>query len=77
MASEKSTGVPIIRGWESDALTGWRRFIRFRPGARKAAKRSFNRRVRRRPIETDWEGGLDDDEPSDAIRAGDGASRDS
>ena len=32
---------------EWDALTGWRRFLRFRPGRRKAAKRAVNRRSRK------------------------------
>jgi hypothetical protein len=38
-------------GEERDALTGWRRLLNFKPGERKAAKTSFNRRVRRQPVE--------------------------
>ena len=32
---------------EADALTGWRKVIRFRPGERRAAKRSYARRLRK------------------------------
>lgn len=53
MGHEKRLGVPLAGGREGDALTGWRKVTRFRPGERKAAKTAFNRRVRRRPIETD------------------------
>lgn len=53
MAIIKKAGVPIGGGREPDALTGWRRFTRFRPGERHAAKNSYNRRVRRRPIKVD------------------------
>jgi hypothetical protein len=34
-------------GDEHDALTGWRRFLGWRPGQRKQAKQSHNRRIRR------------------------------
>lgn len=53
MAHEKRLGVPLKCGDEQDALTGWRKLIRFGPGIRKAAKRSYNRRVRRRPVEVE------------------------
>lgn len=53
MGHEKRTGVPLKTGDENDALTGWRKLLRFRPGERKAAKNAFNRRVRRRLIEDD------------------------
>ena len=48
---EKKTGVPLKTADEQDALTGWRKVTQFRPGERKAAKTSFNRRVRIRPVE--------------------------
>ena len=51
MGHEKKTGVPLKTADEQDALTGWRKVTQFRPGERKAAKTSFNRRVRRRPVE--------------------------
>jgi hypothetical protein len=51
MAIAHRTGVPLKGGEERDALTGWRRFLNFRPGERKAAKASFNRRARRQPVE--------------------------
>ena len=50
MGHERKTGEPL-KGPETDALSGWRKFIRWRPGQRKAAKNSFNRRVRRQPVE--------------------------
>jgi hypothetical protein len=50
MGIEKKTGVPIKGSPERDALTDWRRFLCFKPGERKAAKKSFSRRVRRTPI---------------------------
>jgi hypothetical protein len=34
-------------GDEQDALTGWRRWIRFRPGDRAQIKKGYRRRVRR------------------------------
>jgi len=40
--------IPLRGGIEQDALTGWRRYLRWRSGRRKAAKRSYNRRRRRR-----------------------------
>ncbi|UOK71736.1 hypothetical protein [Ancylobacter polymorphus] len=49
--SNKATGEPLKGGAEQDALTGWRRFLSWRAGERKAAKTSFWRRVRRKPIE--------------------------
>ena len=39
--------IPLKGGGEADALTGWRKVIRFRPGERKAAKRSYARRLRK------------------------------
>ena len=38
---------------EHDALTRWRKRLRFRPGERKAAKNAFNRRVRYLKIEVE------------------------
>ena len=56
MAIAKRTGVPLKGAEERDALTGWRRLLNFKPGERKAAKITFNRRVRRQLIETDEDG---------------------
>jgi hypothetical protein len=53
MGHEQRTGEPVKGGDEPDALTGWRRFISFRPGMRKAAKAAYNRRVRRQKVEID------------------------
>jgi hypothetical protein len=39
--------LPFKSGDEQDALTGWRRVIRFRPGERKRIKNTYVRRVRR------------------------------
>lgn len=39
--------LPLNSGIEFDALSEWRRWYRFRAGARKFAKRKYNRRVRR------------------------------
>lgn len=39
--------VPMIDGDEIDALTRWKKYIRFRPGERKRIKRKFNKRARR------------------------------
>jgi hypothetical protein len=50
MTSERQTGIPRRGGDEQDALSPRARKIHTvfgRPGAAKAAKRSFNRRVRR------------------------------
>lgn len=38
---------PLKSGDEYDALTRWRRYLRFRPGQRKAMKRAVNRRNRK------------------------------
>jgi hypothetical protein len=53
MGHEQKTGISLKGPGENDALTGWRKVTRFRPGERKAAKTAFNRRVRKRHIETD------------------------
>ena len=55
MASERQTGIPRKGGDEYDALGGARRFYCCfkRPGVAKQSKRSYNRRVRRTPIEID------------------------
>ena len=53
MGHEQKTGISLKGADENDALTGWRKVIRFRPGKRKAAKVAFNRRVRKRPVEID------------------------
>lgn len=55
--SNKATGEPLKGGLEQDALTGWRRFLNWRPGERKAAKNKFWRRVRRKPVEVESEDG--------------------
>ena len=34
-------------GDEFDALTGWRRFLHWKPGTRKHIKRKVNKRIRR------------------------------
>jgi hypothetical protein len=47
MASEKSTGCSLKGGDEYDMLTKARRFHKRRAGDARAAKRQFNRRVRR------------------------------
>ncbi|HSV01857.1 MAG TPA: hypothetical protein VLI41_01515 [Phenylobacterium sp.] len=51
MGHEKRFGAALKKGTEQDALSGWRKLLRFRPGARKAAKNSFNRRVRHQQVE--------------------------
>jgi hypothetical protein len=38
--------IPMRGGYEHDALTGWRRFLNWRTGERKRAKRSYAKRVR-------------------------------
>lgn len=38
--------LPFKSGDEQDALTGWRRFLRWRPGQRPRVKRAYRRRVR-------------------------------
>lgn len=53
MAIVKQTGTPNKGPDESAALTGWRRWFRFRPGQRRAIKTRYNRRVRRRPVPLD------------------------
>ena len=52
MGIESKTGVPL-KGPEYDALTRFKRFLNWRPGARKAAKVTFNRRIRHQPVEID------------------------
>jgi hypothetical protein len=39
--------IPMKGGDEYDALTRWKRFLRWRPGERKAIKRGYNKRARR------------------------------
>jgi len=39
--------LPMKTGDEHDALTGWRRFLNWRPGVRASVKRGYNKRVRR------------------------------
>lgn len=62
MGHEKRTGVPLKTGDEFDALTRFKRFVSWRPGARKFAKGVFNRRVRHRPVEV-TDDGPDEGEP--------------
>ena len=42
----KQHPIPTKGGFEYDALSGWRKVIRFRAGQRKAAKQSYAKRVR-------------------------------
>jgi hypothetical protein len=56
MASERQTGVPRKGGDEHDAFSRKARqalCVFDRPGIAKAAKRSYNRRVRREPVAED------------------------
>jgi hypothetical protein len=39
--------IPMVSGDEQDALGGWRKYLKFRPGIRKRIKRSFRKRVRK------------------------------
>lgn len=39
--------IPLIDGAEHDALTSWRKVLKFRSGERKAIKRQYNRRFRK------------------------------
>lgn len=39
--------IPLKGGDEHDALTRWRRLIKFRAGQRKKAKRSYIKRLRK------------------------------
>lgn len=47
MAASTNMPVPFINGDEEDALTGAKRFFRWRPGEWKRIKRGYWRRVRR------------------------------
>ena len=38
--------IPLKGGDEQDAISGWRKVLKFRPGQRKAAKRSYIKRLR-------------------------------
>lgn len=42
-----SDEIPMKGGAEYDGLTRWRRYLRFRPGTRKAIKNGYRRRCRR------------------------------
>ena len=42
-----SERIPLKGGDEHDALTGWRRLIKFCRGERKKAKRSYMKRLRK------------------------------
>ncbi len=42
----------MVGGVEQDAFSGWRHFIRFRPGERALIKRKANRRERRSARQT-------------------------
>ena len=52
MTSPRNTGEPAKGGEEYDAFSRYRRILSSfgRPGMAKAAKNSFNRRVRKQPI---------------------------
>lgn len=39
--------IPMRGGDEYDALTGWRKYLKFRPGVRKRIKKGFKKRVRK------------------------------
>lgn len=45
--------IPMIDGDEYDALTPWRKYIRWRAGERRRIKRRYNRRDRRRRLTSD------------------------
>lgn len=55
MSINRRLGVPMVNGYEHDALTPFKRYVNWPAGARRAMKNSFNRRVRRQPIEMDEE----------------------
>jgi len=38
---------PLKTGEEYDALTGWKKYIRFRPGQRKKVKKAYNKKERK------------------------------
>jgi diadenosine tetraphosphate (Ap4A) HIT family hydrolase len=38
--------IPRINGDEQDAFSGWRHYLRWRPGQRKQIKRAYRRRER-------------------------------
>ena len=42
--------LPLKSSDENDALTGWRRFLHWRPGQRALQKRSYNKRVRKEAV---------------------------
>lgn len=57
MTSERQTGEPTKGGDERDAFSGFRkRYLHRRAGDMKGPKRSYNKRVRRQPVEEDKEG---------------------
>jgi len=39
--------IPLVSGDEQDALTGWRKYLHWRPGQRKLIKRFHRHRIRR------------------------------
>ena len=39
--------IPMRGGGEYDALSGWKKYFKFKPGTRKKIKRGFRKRVRR------------------------------
>jgi hypothetical protein len=47
MPTNTNMPIPFVSGDEQDALTGWRKVLKFRSGERKAIKRGYQRRVRR------------------------------
>jgi hypothetical protein len=47
MTTNTNMPIPFVSGDEQDALTGWRKVLKFRPGERKRIKRRYQRRVRR------------------------------
>jgi hypothetical protein len=40
--------LPLKSGDEQDALTPWKKYLRWRPGVRKKIKRNYNKRIRRK-----------------------------
>lgn len=59
MATRTKWQTPLQDGDEQDAISGWRRVIKFRSGERSEAKRKYRRRVRaitkQRALQSDLE----------------------
>ncbi|MDB5418572.1 MAG: hypothetical protein JWP50_1991 [Phenylobacterium sp.] len=59
MSINRRLGVPMANAYEQDALSIRPSLLKLRPGDRKAAKKAFNRRLRRQPVECDDDRGDD------------------